>query len=131
MTDAERQKRRYDRKKAGLVRVEEWVPADAVEAVRAAIANAVKETARRKAFANRPLPDHWRVGDRIRYIRDKEHCCDAGALGVVVHVSPECAEKPAGEYQVFWTRPDGWAKTLGGESKFYTTSDEVELARGE
>jgi hypothetical protein len=37
MTDAERQKRRYDRKKAGLVRIEVWVPADKAEDVRKAI----------------------------------------------------------------------------------------------
>jgi vacuolar-type H+-ATPase subunit I/STV1 len=37
MTDAERQKRRYDRKKAGLVRIEAWVPADKAEDVRKAI----------------------------------------------------------------------------------------------
>lgn len=42
MTDAERQKRRYDRKKAGLVRVEVWVPAAAEDAVRQAIAKAVE-----------------------------------------------------------------------------------------
>jgi hypothetical protein len=37
MTDAERQKRRYDRKKAGLVRIEVWVPADKADDVRKAI----------------------------------------------------------------------------------------------
>jgi hypothetical protein len=37
MTDAERQKRRYDRKKAGLVRIEVWVPADKADEVRKAI----------------------------------------------------------------------------------------------
>jgi hypothetical protein len=38
LTDAERQQRRRDRQKAGLVRIEVWVPAAAVAAVRAAIA---------------------------------------------------------------------------------------------
>ena len=38
MSDAERQQRRRDRQKAGLVRIEVWVPAAAVAAVRAAIA---------------------------------------------------------------------------------------------
>lgn len=42
LTDAERQRRRYARRKAGLVLVQEWVPTEAVEAVRAAIAEAVK-----------------------------------------------------------------------------------------
>lgn len=43
--DAERQRRRYSRKKAGLVRVEAWVPAQAVDAVRAAIDRAVADAA--------------------------------------------------------------------------------------
>lgn len=38
MTAAERQQRKRDRQKAGLVRLEVWVPAAAVAAVRAAIA---------------------------------------------------------------------------------------------
>lgn len=38
MTAAERQQRKRDRQKAGLVRIEVWVPAAAVAAVRAAIA---------------------------------------------------------------------------------------------
>lgn len=43
MTDAERQRRRYARRKAGLVRVEVWVPADREEAVLAAIQAALVE----------------------------------------------------------------------------------------
>ena len=82
---------------------------------------------RYEAFSERPLPDHWRVGDRIRYIRNMEYCCDEGSLGVVLEVRAECAVKPAHEYQVFWTRPDGWATTLGGTAKFWTTPDDVEL----
>lgn len=34
MTDAERQKRRYDRKKAGLVRIEVWVPQELAQHIR-------------------------------------------------------------------------------------------------
>jgi vacuolar-type H+-ATPase subunit I/STV1 len=45
MTDAERQQRRRDRRKAGLVRIEAWVPAQAEDAVRAAIDRAVAEAA--------------------------------------------------------------------------------------
>jgi hypothetical protein len=41
MTDAERQQRRRDRRKAGLVRIEAWVPENAVTAVKAAIEAAV------------------------------------------------------------------------------------------
>ena len=42
MTPAERQQLKRDRRKAGLVRVEVWVPADKVEAVKASIADAVR-----------------------------------------------------------------------------------------
>ena len=45
MTDADRQRRRYARKKAGLVLVQEWVPAHAAAAVRAAIDKAVRDAA--------------------------------------------------------------------------------------
>jgi hypothetical protein len=43
MTDAERQKRRYDRKKAGLVRIEVWVPADKADDVRKAVDGVVNQ----------------------------------------------------------------------------------------
>lgn len=42
MTDAERQRRRYARRKAGLVRIEVWVPAALESAVREAISEVVK-----------------------------------------------------------------------------------------
>ena len=46
MTDAERQQRKRDRRKAaGMVRVERWVPAHAEAAVRAAIDQAVNDAA--------------------------------------------------------------------------------------
>lgn len=41
MTAAERQQRKRDRAKAGLVRIEAWIPAKARDAVEAAIAAAV------------------------------------------------------------------------------------------
>ena len=43
MTPAERQQLKRDRRKAGLVLVQEWVPAQAVEAARAAIAEALAQ----------------------------------------------------------------------------------------
>ena len=49
MTDAERQKLRYDRKKAGLRRLVAWVPAHAEAAVRAAIDKAVADAAEQVA----------------------------------------------------------------------------------
>lgn len=44
MTAAERKQRERDRRKAGLVRLELWVPADQVEAIKAAVAELLKET---------------------------------------------------------------------------------------
>jgi hypothetical protein len=129
LTGTEKSRLSRERAKLGLVQLIAWVPADKLQACKDAIAEVVATVDRRNAFDSRPLPDHWRVGDRIRYIRDKEHCCDAGALGVVVAVGPECAEKLAGEYQVFWTCPQGWTNTLGGGAKFWTTPDEVELVQ--
>lgn len=47
MTDAERQQRKRDKRKAaGMVRVERWVPAHAEAAVRAAIDKAVNDAAK-------------------------------------------------------------------------------------
>ena len=43
MTPAQRQQLKRDRRKAGLVRVEVWVPADKVDAVKAAIAEALAQ----------------------------------------------------------------------------------------
>lgn len=43
MTAAERQQRKRDRLKAGLVRVEAWIPVQAESAVREAIAKAITD----------------------------------------------------------------------------------------
>ncbi len=43
MTPAERQQLKRDRRKAGLVLVQEWVPSDKVEAVKAAIAEVLAQ----------------------------------------------------------------------------------------
>ena len=43
MTPAERQQRKRDRRKAGLVRVEVWVPSDKADAVKAAIAEVLAQ----------------------------------------------------------------------------------------
>ncbi len=56
MTDAERQQLRRDRLKAGLVRVEVWVPKDAENAVRAAIDQAVAQHAEAAAHAAGDAP---------------------------------------------------------------------------
>jgi len=43
MTPTERQQLKRDRRKAGLVLVQEWVPADKADAVKAAIAEALSQ----------------------------------------------------------------------------------------
>ena len=67
---------------------------------------------RKKAFDNRPMPDYWRVGQKVRLLKNKEWCADAGAVLMVVEVR---------DYNVFWTSP------LNSTGKFWTTPDEVEL----
>lgn len=53
MTAAERQQRKRDRQKAGLVRVEVWVPADKADAVKAAIARiCAKPLGKRMSYAD-------------------------------------------------------------------------------
>ena len=49
MTPAERQQLKRDRRKAGLVLVQEWVPAQAEASVREAIARAVMDMPRPSA----------------------------------------------------------------------------------
>jgi hypothetical protein len=60
-TDAERQRRRYARKKAGLVRVEVFVPAHAEADVRAAIDRAARDAADDVAAVR---PGRWSDGRR-------------------------------------------------------------------
>lgn len=45
MTAAERKQRERDRRKAGLVRLEMWVPAEKLDDVKAAVAELLGETA--------------------------------------------------------------------------------------
>ncbi len=54
MTPAERQQRRRDRLKAGLVRIDVWVPQDAADAVRAAIDQAVAQHAEAAKMMEKP-----------------------------------------------------------------------------
>ena len=44
MTAAERKQRERDRRKAGLVRLDLWVPADKAAAIKAAVAELLGET---------------------------------------------------------------------------------------
>ena len=77
-----------------------------------------------QAFNERPLPDRWRVGQKVRVLVDKEWCCSAGAIMVVAEIRPEYSETPSHEYQVFYTAFDG---DRGRYGRYWTTPDEVEL----
>lgn len=73
-------------------------------------------------FSARPLPQSWKVGQKIEYIRTSEYVWDKGEIGVVVEILEEYAGKPAKANQVFYTRP---IKLSSGT--FYTTPRDVIL----
>lgn len=75
-----------------------------------------------EAFKNRPLPEFWELGQKVRYLSDSEWSWSKGSTGYVTRLWPEYKNKPAHEYQVFHTGL--------GEDKyglFWTTPDDVEL----
>jgi hypothetical protein len=74
-----------------------------------------------EAFANRPLPDRWRVGQVVRTVVEMEHCASRGAILYVHRVQEQYADTPADEYQVFWTGPKD------KRSMYWTTPNDVEL----
>lgn len=74
---------------------------------------------RKEAFAERKLPDFWRVGQKVKFLCNKEWAWGAGTVAEIVEVlNPKT---PADQYQVFWTA------TNPGKHAFWTTPDEVEL----
>ncbi len=84
-------------------------------------ANAAKREAR--IFNSRPLPKVWKVGQKVRYIRDSEWAWYKGNIGYVVELRDEYKGRPASEYQVFYTCTDKDAKY----GRFWTTPEDVEL----
>lgn len=81
------------------------------------------EKFKKSKFRNRPLPNKWRVGQKVRYITQSEWGWDRGNVAWVIEIRPEYKDKFAGEYQVFYTsyNPEG----KGG--RYWTTPDDVEL----
>lgn len=71
--------------------------------------------------AVRKLPDFWRVGQKVRYLRDSEWAWGEGDIGFVSSLRDEYKNKPAQEYQVFYTTSES------GYGSFWTTPDDVEL----
>lgn len=85
-------------------------------------AKELREEARRlEVEAARPLPDKWKIGMRVRFLRGSEWTWGVGTEATVVKLSPECARRKGSEYQVFWTSPDD------GGAIWWTTPDDVEL----
>lgn len=90
---------------------------DADKLARAAALEAEAAALRRNAFDMRPLPDFWRVGQKVRTLNHKEFAWDAGAVMTVIEVREP--HVPASKYQVFFTS--------GGYGRYWTTPAEVEL----
>ncbi|MBI1313671.1 hypothetical protein GC176_20455 [bacterium] len=87
-------------------------------------AHALREEAERiekEAHANRPLPKYWKRGQKVRYLRSIEWGPDRGSIGFV-HGLRDSVQKPAAEYQVFYTGP-----SLRASPSYWTTPDDVEL----
>lgn len=92
------------------------------ELLRADALEAEAKRLRQKAFSERPLPDRWRVGQRVRFLRSAAWAWTAGEEAVISGLRDPSVNKPAAEYQVFYTKPDV------GQACWWTTPDDVELA---
>jgi len=103
--------------------VEEKTVSFEAELVRARTLREEAAAIEKAAFEARPLPDKWRVGQTVRYLRSIEYGPNRGSLGYVQRLREEDADKdiPAKDYQVFWTGPKDKSST------FWTTPDDVEL----
>jgi hypothetical protein len=71
-------------------------------------------------IAARPLPKKWEIGMRVRYLKTNEWAWRKGDIAYVNKLRPEYNEKPADEYQVFYTGP------ANQSAIFWTTPDDVE-----
>lgn len=78
------------------------------------------EDLEREAFNERPLPDFWRVGQKVRMLNDEEWAWGKGNIMVISKVSSP--HLPASHNQVIYlsTLEDGWGS-------FYATPKDVEL----
>lgn len=77
---------------------------------------------RQEAFDGRPLPDFWRVGQKVRTLEFKDWAWERGQVGTIIEL--DRPGTPAREYQVFWI-------TFGGKFKnsYWTTPRDVELVK--
>jgi hypothetical protein len=89
-------------------------------------AKAMRKEAERlelEAFNERPLPDKWQVGMRVRFLNTSEGAWCKGQEATINEL--DHTDRPASEYQVFWTVPDG------GGAVWWTTPSDVELVKKE
>lgn len=94
---------------------------DLEKLARAAELEAEASQLRAAVFRGRPLPDFWRVGQKVRFVKSQEYGFQSGDVAEIVDVKDP--EIPANKYQVFWTSTD--IKT----HRYWTTPDEVELVK--
>lgn len=80
-----------------------------------------EEAGRLEAEAKRPLPDEWKVGMRVRFLRHEDWAWSKGTEATIVELREEFKGRKAHEYQVFYTQPDS------GKGSWWTTPDDVEL----
>lgn len=77
---------------------------------------------RSTAFNDRPLPDFWRVGQKVRLITSKEWCGDAGQEFYICKVK-WAAEPAHSSNNTIWITPS----LLTEEGKYWTSPHEIEL----
>jgi len=71
--------------------------------------------------AKRKMPDQWRVGQKVRYVSNKDWAWNKGGIAYILELRDEYKGLSADEYQVFYT---GSKK---GSGTYWTTPDDVEL----
>lgn len=88
------------------------------------IAESIRKVLRRSSpkyvFDTRPLPDYWRVGQKVRFLRNADWTWSKGQIATITSLRDTGV--PAAQYQVFYTKP------LSGSGHWWTTPDDVELA---
>lgn len=82
-----------------------------------------RQAAKLRKQAERKLPDFWRVGQKVRYLEDREWAWSKGETAEVIKLRDEYKKTPGDQYQVFYT---GNPKSDFGGS-YWTTPNDVEL----
>jgi hypothetical protein len=74
---------------------------------------------KQEAFDERPLPDRWRVGQKVRMITDTEWAWRKGAIMIIVGLHTKYDD-------VFYTSPLDY-ETNPHAGSYWTTPEDVEL----